>query len=156
MLGPVGSLGLFAAQRSTQQRNARRPLSLPLRAACSTLDKCNFIVDTWPSVRTDSINKLWGIEFHKFSIELLKRTLSMSVPESFGKHCAKPTKLAWSGTITTPDGKVTTQKDAILPSWSPIARLGATHGCVGSSVKTDATITHMGKKLTINGTLTAL
>ncbi len=85
----------------------------------------------------------------------------MSSPITF--QCVKPTKLSWTGSITTSDGRVTTHKDAVLPSSSPLARLahGAhvtckKHGCVGSSIKTDTTITHMGKTLTINGTLTAM
>ncbi len=69
-------------------------------------------------------------------------------------QCVKPTKLSWTGSITTSDGKVRSSKDAILPMSSPLSRL-VQRSCVGSSVKTDTTMTHKGKTLIINGTLTA-
>lgn len=78
----------------------------------------------------------------------------MSSPLSF--QCVKPTKVSWTGTLTFDGKTVSTQKDSVLPAGHPLVQLALAHGCVGSSLKTDTTITHMGKQMVINGTLTAL
>ena len=78
--------------------------------------------------------------------------LTMSTSVTF--QCVKPTKLSWTGSITTSDGKVHTSKDRTLPLSNPLSRL-LPRSCVGSSIKTDTALTHKGKTLMFNGTLTA-